>query len=150
MPVRIAGGRVDLHRDERVAELATQGLEALCEAEGVVAETQPEQAGPCQGALLHPGEVVVGDPDVRLVLLGERERQRRLAQHRRQHDVVDHHGQREAAGEAHADHAHPRAAATLVLRGRGLRNHTVTGLVFFSAKAENSRETQAGPRDCSA
>ena len=31
-----------------------------------------------------------------------------------------------------------------------LRNHTVTGLVFFSAKAENSRETQAGPMDCSA
>ena len=31
-----------------------------------------------------------------------------------------------------------------------LRNHTVTGLVLFSAKAENSRETQAGPMDCSA
>ena len=31
-----------------------------------------------------------------------------------------------------------------------LRNHTVTGLVFFSAKAVNSRETQAGPMDCSA
>ena len=31
-----------------------------------------------------------------------------------------------------------------------LRSHTVTGLVFFSAKAENSREMQAGPSDCSA
>ena len=31
-----------------------------------------------------------------------------------------------------------------------LRSHTVMGLVFLSAKAENSRETQAGPRDSSA
>ena len=31
-----------------------------------------------------------------------------------------------------------------------LRSHTVTGLVFFSANAENSRETQAGPIDCRA
>ena len=31
-----------------------------------------------------------------------------------------------------------------------LRNHTVIGLVFFSAKAENSFETQAGPMDCNA
>ena len=30
-----------------------------------------------------------------------------------------------------------------------LRSHTVTGLVFFRAKAENSRETQAGPIDAS-
>ena len=73
--VGIARGRVDLHRDERVAELAAQGLEALFEAEGVVGEAQAEQARPRRGALLHPGQVAVGDPDVRLVLLGERERQ---------------------------------------------------------------------------
>ena len=30
-----------------------------------------------------------------------------------------------------------------------LRSHTVIGLVRLSAKAENSRETQAGPMDCS-
>ena len=31
-----------------------------------------------------------------------------------------------------------------------LRSQTVIGLVFFKAKAENSRETQAGPIDSSA
>ena len=31
-----------------------------------------------------------------------------------------------------------------------LRSHTVIGLVLLSAKAENSRETHAGPMDCSA
>ena len=73
--VGIARRRVDLHRDERVAQLAAQGLEALFEAEGVVCEAQAEEAGAGGRALLHPGEVAVGDADVRLVLLGERERQ---------------------------------------------------------------------------
>ncbi len=38
----------------------------------------------------------------------------------RQHDVVDRHGQREAAGETHADGTDARPAAALVFRrGQG-------------------------------
>ena len=44
-----------------------------------------------------------------------RERERRLAQHRGDHHVVDHHGQGEPAGEAHPDRTHPGPAAPLVL-----------------------------------
>ena len=39
----------------------------------------------------------------------DRERQRRLRHHRREHEVVDGHREREAAGEAHADDADARA-----------------------------------------
>ena len=46
-----------------------------------------------------------------------RERLRGLAEHRGQQHVVDHHRQREPAGEAHADRADARAAAARVLGG---------------------------------
>ena len=75
MAVGIARCRVDLHRDEGVAEFPAQGLEALFEAEGVVGEAQAEQAGAPRRAFLHPRKVAVGDPDVRFELLREGERQ---------------------------------------------------------------------------
>ena len=53
-------------------------------------------------------------PSERLRALPTGERQRRLAQHRREHLVVDRHREREAAGEAHADRADARTAALLV------------------------------------
>ena len=118
--VGVARRRVDLHRDEGVAELAAQRLEALGEAEGVVAEAQPEQTGARRRALLHPGEIGVGDPDVGLALLAQGERERRLAEDGGQDHVVDHHRQGEAAGEAHPHDAHTRSTTALVL-GRGQR-----------------------------
>ena len=112
-PVRVALRRVDLDRDEPVAELAAQGLEASRRDGDVVREAEPEHARTLWRALLRPGEVGVADADRGLALASERERQRRLAQHRREHAVVDHHPEREAAGEAHADGADARAAALL-------------------------------------
>src|SRR5580704_5221236 len=75
VPVGIARRRVDLHRDEGVAELPTKRLEALLEAEGIVRETQAEKASARRGALLHAGEIAIGDADVGLELLGQWERE---------------------------------------------------------------------------
>ena len=71
--VRVAAGRVDLHRDERVAELAAQGLEALGGTRRVGGEPQPEHARAVGGTLLHSVEVGVADADGRLALAAERE-----------------------------------------------------------------------------
>ena len=73
--VRIARSGVDLDGDECVAELASQGFEALLGADTIVRETQAEQAGAGGGPFLDLGQVAVGDPDVGLELLGERERE---------------------------------------------------------------------------
>ena len=141
--VGVARPRVDLHGDELVAQLAPERLEALLEAEGVVGEAQPEQALPGLGPVLDPGQVRIGDADVRLVACPDGERLRRLAEDRGQQHVVDHHGQREPAGEAHADRAHARAAAARVL-GRGQRPQPRGDrAVRLSVKQENSREMQA-------
>ncbi len=115
MPVGVARAGVDLHRNEGVTQLAAQRLEALGKAERVVGEAQPQEALPGGGPLLDLGQVGVGDADVRLALLAERERQGGLAQHGGQHDVIHHHGQGEAAREAHADRTDPGPTAALVL-----------------------------------
>ena len=133
-----------------VAQLAPQRLEALGEAEGVLAEAQAEHAGTRSGALFDPGQVGVGDPDVCLVPL------------------------REGNGsEGWLSTGARTMSSTIIARAKppvkhipttptpgppqrscsaaaNLRSHTVTGLVLLSAKAENSRETQAGPMEVSA
>ena len=57
--------------------------------------------------------------------------------------LVDHHPEREPAGEAHADGADTRPAACCVRIGRRARGATtMIGLVRSSANVANSWETQ--------
>ena len=80
-------------------------------------------------------------PTSALCFLPERERQRGLAEDGSQHHVVDHHGQGEAAGEAHADDADPGTATALVLRcGQGAQPHRDGARLL-------QRETGELPRD---
>ena len=64
MAVGVARPRVDLDRDELVAQLAPERVEPLLEAEGVVGEAQPEQALAVLGPGFDPGQVGVGDGEV--------------------------------------------------------------------------------------
>ena len=109
-------GELDGH--EGVAELAAQEVEPLAGRELVPLEAQAEHFEAFGLApALHDGEVGGGAVDRRLVLRRQRERQRRLRQHRRQHAVVDGHRQGEPAREAHADGTDAGAPAAPVLVG---------------------------------
>ena len=55
--------RVDLDRDEPVAELASQGLEAFRRHAPVHGEAEPEHAHAVGDPFLDPGEVVVADAE---------------------------------------------------------------------------------------
>src|SRR6476619_6699211 len=61
--VRVALRRIDLHRDERVAELAAQGLESLARSREVLGEAQAHDAGTVLCAFLHAREVGVAHAD---------------------------------------------------------------------------------------
>ena len=104
--MRIARRRVDLDADEVVAELLLVARPARVGHGAVLREAQAEHAEVVvRDAVLHAGEVGVGEAERAGAGLAERERHRRLAQHRCEHLVVDGHREREAAAEAHADRA---------------------------------------------
>src|SRR5215203_2232264 len=116
--VRIAATRVDLDAEEVVAELGAEALEALRRDQSIAGEPESEQGGALPAALgaalLDLREGLVIDPEVTLLRSGHAERERGLAEHRRDHDVIDHHREREPAGQAHADRADARSAALVV------------------------------------
>src|SRR6202041_678618 len=113
--------------------------EALFETEGVVAEAQAEEAGALRRPLLDPGEIGLRDPDGGLVLLREREGQRRWLNTgasttsstimARANPPVKH---RPTPPPPAPPHRSCAAAASW-------RSQTVIGLVLFKAKHENSR-----------
>ena len=63
-------GQVDLHRDESIAQLAAQGLEAFRRNRRVGGEQETEYAR-ARGALLHLVEVGIADADGQLALAEE-------------------------------------------------------------------------------
>src|SRR4051794_4560713 len=85
---RVALRRVDLDRNELVAELLTQTLEALDRYGSVVGETQPQHALTFGRARLDAREIGVGYGEVASAARGDRERERRLREDRREHAVV--------------------------------------------------------------
>ena len=91
-------GREPLRRAEPIA------LEAVGHDGQVVALEALANRGELVGRDLHPGGVI--------------ERQRRLGEHRGEHRGLEHHREREVAGEAHADRADARTAALLVRQPR--------------------------------
>src|SRR4029450_5168562 len=93
----VARRRIDLDRDESVTQLAAQRLEARAGNGGVAGEAEPQEAVTVRGPFLDPREVGRVDADVGLVLLAERKWEGRLAEHRGEHAVVDHHWQRAPA-----------------------------------------------------
>jgi hypothetical protein len=112
--VGVALARVDLDGLEAVAEFTAQGLEALGRDEWVPGEAQPEHAAASARALLHDIELFVTEVDRGAVVLRDAEGQGGLAQNRRHHDFVEHHREREVAGQAHPESADTRAAALQV------------------------------------
>ncbi len=108
---------IDLHRDERVAELASEGVEACARHHGVAGEAKPHDARTLRGAFLDPNEVGVTDTRRAAARGRDSERQRRLAEDRSEHRVVDHHAEGEPAGETHPDRTDPGTAALRVCFG---------------------------------
>jgi hypothetical protein len=87
------------------------------------------------------------EAEVGAVARGHRQRQGRLRQDRRDHPVILGHRQREPAGQAHADRADPRAAASSWAIAARWRSHATIGLVVPVAQVANSRATQTLARD---
>ena len=109
---RIAPARIDLDDLERVLQAVLQGLEPFGRHHRVLAEAKAERAEPVIG------RTPLDDPKLTLRQAGvatpsrrQRHRQHGLAEHRRQHAVVDGSRQREAAGEALPDHTDAPATA---------------------------------------
>jgi hypothetical protein len=112
---RIAWARIDLDHLEGIAKAGLQGREALTRRRPVLAEPQPDRAQPFVGGpLLDDLELALGHPWIAALFRRERQRRRRLAQHRGQHAVIHRGGQREAAGEALPDHADALAGRLVV------------------------------------
>ena len=104
--------------DEAIAERRRIGGEALGSAEPVALEAIGEhgEVFPVE-PVAHRFDVLGSDLDARGII----ERQRGLGEHRRQHRGLQHHGQREVSGEAHADGADAGAAAFAGARGAPAR-----------------------------
>ena len=99
-------------RLETRAEMAPIGLEAFVGHHLVGFEAQADQRKVFAfEAPLGAGDLVIGDIDGAAIALQHRHRHGGLRQHRRHDRRLRHHGQRIAAGEAHADRADALAAA---------------------------------------
>jgi hypothetical protein len=81
-------------------------------------EAQPQHAHPVLGPPLDARQVGVVEADCSPPAGGDRRRQPRLADHRRQDRRLDGHGKRKAAGETQANGADAGAAALAVRLGR--------------------------------
>jgi hypothetical protein len=96
---------------EVVAECVLQGGESLAGDERVAGESKPEHRAALGG---NGCEFVGAQPGGGLSGTAEAERQARLAQHRRNHRVVEQHRESETAGEAHADESDARTTVAFV------------------------------------
>ena len=109
--------RIELHAHEVVAELGRQAIETLRRGFRVAAEAQAHDAQVVVSATTHDVEVGRGESEFAASAPGHREWKGRLAEDRRHHGGVDAHGEREAAGQAHADGADAGTGAATVLVG---------------------------------
>ena len=114
--VAVALGQLD--SDEPIAQPLAQEGEALGRDEAIALEAQTKHAQPRGAAVGDDVEVGGVAVDGRLAARRRSERQRRLRQDGRDDPLVDGHGQREPAGEAHADGADARPPAPFVLTRR--------------------------------
>ena len=113
----VAVGRVGRQHacDEALAQRLGVGGEALRRAVAVAVEAVGHHGEVLAlHAFAHGGQFLRRDVQAGRVV----QRQGRLRQHRRQHRWLQHHREREVAGEAHADGADARPAAFLVSQPR--------------------------------
>jgi predicted PurR-regulated permease PerM len=101
----IAWAGVDLDHLERVAEPLFERGEPFAGRHQVLAESQTQRAHAfLGGAVFECVQLDVAEAGIAALARGQRERCRRLAEHRCQHAFVDRGGQRESTGETLADH----------------------------------------------
>ncbi len=106
----------------------------------VLVVTQAEHLAPLAHACLDAGQIGGRQVEVGAAPLGDGERHRRLAEHRRDNGGVDHHPEREATAETHPEGADTRPAALGVELARPEpRNQAMIGEVSCSAHVVNSR-----------
>ena len=98
---------------ERRSQLTVQPVEAGA-GRRVAGVAQPEHRAAVRRPGLDRGQVGGGEVEVVGASPADREGQRRLGDHRRRDAGIDHHGQREPAGEAHAQRAHSDATELAV------------------------------------